>query len=92
MIFSNHQIHFPISKTGTLFHYFWTLFNALAIGDYAPAVVTSNTFSPFLLTAQMFPQVSTNTLVCINILVDMFVTDRMPFSLKRPEICSGLQS
>jgi hypothetical protein len=82
LVFSKHQIYFPIPETGALFDDLRTLLNTLAIGDFAPTIMLTITLTVLLLTAQMGPQSSTSSFVCINVLVDMLMADRNAFFLQ----------
>jgi len=63
-------------KPATLFYDGWALFNALLIGDLAPAILSIWPLSVFLVAAaKMLPQSATYSFVSVDVLVDTLVAD-----------------
>jgi hypothetical protein len=75
LIFFKHQVHFPVSKTSALLDNLWTLFDAFAIGDFAPVIPFDVTLVAFLLTTQVGPQGSASPFVRVNVMVNMLITN-----------------
>ena len=55
LIFSKHQVDFPITETGALLDNLRTLFDTLSVGDFAPAIMFTITLATLLLAAQVGP-------------------------------------
>lgn len=73
----DNRIAFPVTYLTAGFNRSRTLGNGAPANDLPPTAFAAGiAFTPFLLATQMFPQRTALSLVCVNMLVNRFVTNR----------------
>src|SRR6266545_1812252 len=75
VVFSEHSIYFPVTQALSGVDKGGTLFDRVAIEQFAPSIVRAIPFPSLLLATQMLGQVTTSLLISQNMLVDPFMTN-----------------
>jgi len=75
MVLAEEGVGFPVTEACSAINYFGTLFDTAAIGQFAPSIILSIAFAPFLLATQVSVEVTANTFVFEDILIEPLMTD-----------------
>jgi hypothetical protein len=76
MIFADHGVTLPVAYTAFLSHNLWALFNTYPVPYCTSSLLSACiTLATRLLATQLLPQVTSATIVGIDVLVDGLMTD-----------------